>query len=51
MRRQSFTSRFLVDRSPEQVFAAVNDVRTWWSGHIEGDTDKLGATFRYRYGK
>jgi len=49
MRRQSFNSRFLVDRSPEEVFAAINDVRAWWSGEIEGDTDKLGATFRYRY--
>jgi len=48
MRRQSFNSRFLVDRSPEEVFAAINDVRAWWSGEIEGDSGKLGDEFTYR---
>ena len=49
MNTQSFSTCFLVDRSPEEVFGAINDVRGWWSGSIDGDTDKLGAEFRYRY--
>ena len=49
MNKPSFSIRFLVDRGPEEVFAAINDVRAWWSGTIEGDNDELGATFRYRY--
>ena len=49
MRDKSFSTSFLVDQSPEEVFAAVNDVRGWWSGEIEGHTDKLGAVFEYRY--
>ncbi len=49
MAGQSFTVAFSVDASPQQVFDAVNDVRGWWSGEIEGRTDQLGAVFTYSY--
>jgi hypothetical protein len=49
MTSQSFTSAFLVDQSPEEAFAAIGDVRGWWSGQIEGATDELDAEFTYRY--
>jgi uncharacterized protein YndB with AHSA1/START domain len=49
MPSSDFTSSFTVDRTPEEVFSAINDVRGWWSGNIEGNTEALGSEFTYRY--
>ena len=49
MKKQNFTTTISVDQPPEEAFAAINNGRGWWSGEIEGDTDKLGAGFTYRY--
>lgn len=49
MSQQNYTTSFTVDQSPEEVFAAVNNVRGWWSEEIEGSTDQLGAEFTVRF--
>ena len=46
---QNYTVAILVDRTPKQVFDAVNNVRGWWSGEIIGRTDRLGSEWTYRY--
>ena len=48
MKTSDFSASFTVDKTPEEVFNAINNVRGWWSGEIEGDSDKPGAGFTYR---
>jgi hypothetical protein len=48
MTTKDFTTTLLVDKTPKEVFNAINNVRGWWQGEIEGDTDKLNDEFIYR---
>lgn len=50
MKSENYTTTFSVDQTPEEVFAAVANVRGWWSEEIEGNTHKLGATFMFHSG-
>lgn len=49
MSTQSFTTKIIVDQSPEEVFKAVQNVRGWWSEEIEGKTEELNDQFNYHY--
>jgi uncharacterized protein YndB with AHSA1/START domain len=48
MNDQSFTTTLSVDASPAEAFAAISDVRGWWSQDVDGPTDAVGAEFAYR---
>ena len=49
MQSKGFSASFAVDQSPKEVFEAVNNVRGWWSENLDGNTDELGATFKFQY--
>jgi uncharacterized protein YndB with AHSA1/START domain len=49
MKDQNYTTAFTVDNTPEEAFAAVTNVRGWWSEEIEGNTDRLGEEFKYHF--
>lgn len=46
---RDYSTSFVVDTSPEDVFATVLDVASWWTGQVEGRSDELGAEFTYRH--
>jgi hypothetical protein len=46
--RTGFTTTFFVNQTPAEVFDAVNNVRGWWQGEIEGNSAKPGDEFTYR---
>jgi len=48
MTTSDFTTTILVDNTPNEVFNAINNVRGWWQGEIEGGTHKLNDEFTYR---
>jgi uncharacterized protein YndB with AHSA1/START domain len=43
----SFATTIVVAERPERVFAAIRDVRAWWSGVIEGGTSEVNDEFTY----
>lgn len=49
MANQNFSTSISVDQSPEEVFAAINNVRGWWADGVDGATDKLGAQFTFHH--
>jgi uncharacterized protein YndB with AHSA1/START domain len=50
MTSQNFQSAFTVPQSPDVVFEAVTNPQKWWTGDIEGNTQRVGDEFSYRYG-
>jgi hypothetical protein len=54
MTTTDFTLTLTTDRTPQEVFRAITDVRAWWSGYyaetIVGSTDKAGDEFTFRAG-
>lgn len=47
---RGYTTTFTVRQAPQEVYAAVLDAPTWWTGEVEGSTDRIGAEFSYRHG-
>ena len=42
-----FTRTITVDRSRDEAFAAIRDVRGWWSTSVQGPSADAGDVFRF----
>ncbi|MCP2353772.1 hypothetical protein HD597_000792 [Nonomuraea thailandensis] len=47
--QQHYTTTVVVDKTPQEAFEAVTNVRGWWSEDVKGVTDQVGAVFYHHY--
>jgi len=47
MTDRSFSTTITVDRTPADVYDAVNQPQVWWSTSIEGSADRVGSEFAF----
>lgn len=45
MNSKGYTTSFVVDQSPHEVFKAITSVRDWWGKGITGNSEKQGDEF------
>jgi len=48
MKSSNYTTSFVVDETPEEAFAAINNVRGWWSSLIATSTEEIPIVKRSR---
>ncbi len=47
---QDFTTTLLLGNTPEEVYAAINNVRDWWTENTDGGSHRIGDEFTVRFG-
>ena len=50
MEHKNFTTVIIVDKSPEQVFDAVNNVTAWSTENLTGKSQKMNDEFDVHFG-
>jgi hypothetical protein len=50
MNNQDFSTTFLVDQTPMEVFDAINNISGWWTENFDGNSQKLDDEYSVRFG-
>lgn len=50
MDNQDFSTTFLVDKTPMEVFDAINNIGGWWTENFEGQSQKLNDEYSVHFG-
>jgi hypothetical protein len=48
MINSNYTITICVNKNPQQVYDAINNVNAWWQGEINGFTHQLHDEFEYK---
>jgi len=51
MNTSDYRATLLVDKTPEEVINAINNIRGWWSEEMEGSAEKSNDVFTVRFGE
>lgn len=49
MANKYFTTSFVTNQSPEEVFNAVNNVKGWWNAGAKGNSEKMNDEFSVQF--
>jgi hypothetical protein len=50
MKKIAYSTSFIVDATPEQVFDCLTEVTKWWTENLEGSSKKLEEEFEVQFG-
>lgn len=49
MDQQNYTATMVIDKTPQEVFAAINNIAAWWTEDFKGESEKLNDEFEVRF--
>jgi hypothetical protein len=50
MNTQDYTASITIDATPQEAFKKINSVTKWWTGDLNGSSQKLNDEFTVRFG-